>query len=131
MNARRKRILVLDASEQVLINLERQLEEQGFDTTTTWDMRDALDCLGQRHYDLLLIGEHPPAVDAGEILRQLQYQRLNTPTMVLLPELYPFEPEYFFSLGASDVVPEWQYADVLDRVKAWFSVRTKAAGAGS
>jgi DNA-binding NtrC family response regulator len=131
MNARPKRILVLDASEHVLINLERLLEEKGFDTTTTWDMHDALEGLARRHYDLLLVGEHPPAVDAGEILRQLQYKRLNTPTLVLLPEVYPFEPEYLYSLGACEVLAEWQYSEVVEHVIARFAARTRAAAANS
>jgi DNA-binding NarL/FixJ family response regulator len=129
MNTRCKRILVLHANEQVLMNLERLLEENGFDTTTTWDMRDALHRLGQSHYDLLVIGEHPPAVDTAAILRQLHGKGLETPTVVLLPELYPFEPEYFYSLGASEVIADWQYKDVIEHALARFAARARAVGA--
>ena len=42
MTTQRKKILVADCHEDVLIVLERLLEDAGFDTTTVWTARDLL-----------------------------------------------------------------------------------------
>jgi hypothetical protein len=39
MNPTRKRILLADCHEDVLINLEKLLEDAGFETTTAWTAR--------------------------------------------------------------------------------------------
>ena len=130
MSARRKRILVLDASEFVLMNLERVLENSEFDTTTTWDMQEALRLLGERRFDLLLVGEHPPEVDAAEMLRQLQYNRLSAPAIILLPEVYPFAPEYFYSLGAAEVISKWHYGELAQHLQQRWAAPARAAAAG-
>ncbi len=42
MKTSRKKVLVADCHEEVLIALEKMLEDAGFDTTTVWTARDAL-----------------------------------------------------------------------------------------
>lgn len=129
MNARRKRILVLHHDEQVLMNLERVLEDRGFDTTTTWDGSEALRMLGGRSYDLLLVGDHSPALDAGEMLREMQYSRINAPCIVLRPRPDPFVDDYLYSLGALDVLTGWSDESVADRLEQHFAMRTRTAAA--
>ena len=45
---RRTRILVVDNDEDVLISLERVLEENGYDTVTTWSVPDGMDLAASR-----------------------------------------------------------------------------------
>lgn len=66
------RILVLDVDERTLIRLEQVLEEAGFDTTTTWDISEALLLLERACFDLIVVGDHPPEIDAYGMLCQPQ-----------------------------------------------------------
>ncbi len=127
MNAYHNRLLVLDTDEQVLIELERLLQQEGYDATTTWDTGEALALARSRHFDLLLVGDHPPEISASEILRQLQCGRVSLPCVVLLGENNLFDPEFFYSLGARGVVNSRRPEDVL----LWLEVRYSAVRAAA
>ena len=112
----RKKVLILDCDADYLITLERYLEEGGFDTTSTWDACEAMALLGSRQFNALLVGEHPPEVKSGEILRGLRSRR-SVPCIVLhAAARHPFEPQYLSSLGAYAVIPKQQMKEVMDNV---------------
>ena len=104
LNNHRKRILVIHWDEDELISIEHLLENEGFETTTTWDLREGVNLLRDRHFDLVLVADHVPACDAGEVLRKLQS---GTPCIVLRNGTHS-DPEYFFALGASKVLFPWE-----------------------
>ena len=60
MNPSRKKILVADCHEDVLIILERLLEDAGFDTTTVWTAKEALTLLDSHAFDLVLVNKYLP-----------------------------------------------------------------------
>lgn len=130
MTARRQCILVLASDEDLLIDLQRFLEDLGFDTSTTWDWSEALNLVRARHYDLLLIAEHPPEVSAAEFLRELQCGPGSVPCLVLQRTPGPFSEQYFCSLGASGVVAVGgRYEEIGRRVQEWFGANRVAAAA--
>jgi CheY-like chemotaxis protein len=100
----RPSILIADYDEDVLLRLEHLLETAGFDTTVTWCAREIQRLLQQRAYDLVVIGHYPPNIDAARILRQVTGE--TGPACIVLhhPERFPFDAEYFYSLGASAVL---------------------------
>ncbi len=105
MTGQRGSALILDIDETVLIGLERLLEDDGVQTTTTWDAREALALLRARHYDVVLLAEHPPEINCKQFLRQLRAGGVRTPTVVLQSApLHPFETRYLESLDACAVV---------------------------
>jgi len=56
------KILIVDDDEQVLIELERLLESEGYSTATAWGGREALAYTEQMQFDVLLVDEdlvHP------------------------------------------------------------------------
>jgi CheY-like chemotaxis protein len=86
----RERILVLDIDEQLLVELEGLLENQGFETTTTWEYREALQLLQSHEFDFVLVGDHPPDIDPSELLKQLHAMQSSPPCIVLRsPNLEP------------------------------------------
>jgi len=118
MDGLRKKILILDHDERVLINLESVLESAGFETTTTWDMQEALTLLNCRDFDLLLLGDHPPQVKCAELLKGLRCQQSRAPCIVLhAAARYPFEDQYLRWLGAYAVLPKWKYRDLVARIQ--------------
>jgi CheY-like chemotaxis protein len=113
MSTHRKRILIVHWDEDELISLEHLLENQGFETTTTWDLQEGLKLLRSRHFDLVLAADHEPHLDAGEVLRALQSQ---TPCIVLRNGGHG-DPEYFLALGAKAVLFAWERESITNYVR--------------
>jgi DNA-binding NtrC family response regulator len=66
------RILIVDDDEGVLIEPERLLEGEGYNTVTAWSAREAM-ALGKRHqFHLLLVDEHLADIDGPTLFHQLQ-----------------------------------------------------------
>ena len=53
MNIQRKHILIADSDEQSLIELERLLQDEGFETTTAWNTSDTVELLHRGQFDLV------------------------------------------------------------------------------
>ena len=115
----RPSILITDNDEHVLLRLEHLLETAGFDTTVTWRVDEAHQLLRQRSYDLIVVGHYPPNLDAARILRQVGAQ--GRPACIVLhpPERFPFDAEYFYSLGAHAVLSRWG-PELAERVRQLF-----------
>ena len=78
-----RRVLVLDFDPITLIALEQLLEEAGFGTTTTWSMHEACYCLEQERFDLVVVGDHLPQIDAVVIVRHLENLHRRVPCIVM------------------------------------------------
>ncbi len=115
----RKRILIVDNDEDVLINLERALEEHDCETVTAWDLPEALETLAGDGFDLLLIGDHPPELNCERLLKQLNRANLGVPVVVMhSAERYPFSEAYLRYLGAMGVACKWNAEAVLEQVES-------------
>lgn len=67
-----KRILVVDDDENIL-SLERTiLEQKGFDVTTAGGGAEALQLLGERTFDLVLLDVMMPEVDGFTVCRRIK-----------------------------------------------------------
>jgi CheY-like chemotaxis protein len=114
-----RRILVVDHDEDVLLRLEHLLETAGFETTVAWRLDEVRHRLDRDSFDLLVIGHHPPSLDAGRVL-QLANGSQRPPCIVLHPpERFPCDAEYFYSLGAHAVLSKWG-PEVAERVRQLF-----------
>ncbi len=112
------RVLVLNNDPEMLIALEHILEGEGFDTTTTWDAREAFALLNSRHFDVLLVGEHPPEVKSSDLLKRLPANQRRLVFIVLASDArHPFEAEYLCALGAHAVIPKWKHKRIVDTVR--------------
>jgi hypothetical protein len=80
---RRTTVLVLDFDQDLLITLERVLEDSGFSTTTTWDVREGRTLMQCGCYDFFVIGNRPPELDAEVLLGDLRGQGLRFGSFVL------------------------------------------------
>src|SRR5439155_15555861 len=56
----RHRVLVVDDDESVLTLLNQLLEEAGYETTTAWGGREAIEILRQSVFDLVLLDDYLP-----------------------------------------------------------------------
>jgi len=123
--AMQTRILVVDDDEDVLIRLEHMLETAGFETTITWRLDEVCHRLDRDNFDLVVIGHHPPHLDAGRVL-QLADGNQRPPCIVLHPpERFPCDAKYFYSLGAHAVLSKWG-PEVAERVRQLFPAKATA-----
>jgi ActR/RegA family two-component response regulator len=61
-------VLIVDNDEFALIELERVLEGAGFNTTTTWDVGEAVQLANTTDYDCILVGECFSGGNAEQLL---------------------------------------------------------------
>ena len=114
MNQQRTCILICDSDAETLISLEQLLEDAGFDTTTTWDASGVTRLLQAERFGLVLIGNHPPQMDAEIILRDPQVSGI--PCLVLDSDLSNCNLDRLHSLGAIAVVPRRSHAFILKQI---------------
>jgi DNA-binding NtrC family response regulator len=117
MKTPRKKVLVADCHEEVLIALEKMLEDAGFETTTVWTARDALKLVASQVFDLVLINEYLPDAECEDMLKALQRRGRRTPCIVMqpsAPEITDFS--HLESLGATGVVYKYAYRHIVEVV---------------
>jgi len=130
MKAQRKKILVADCHEDVLIVLEKLLEDAGFDTTTVWTARDALNLVDSHVFDLVLVNRHLPDLECEEMLRQLRKRGAAVDCVVMSPS--PPDMTDFASLealGARDIVCKHAYRQVVETVSECLACDRKTLSA--
>lgn len=120
---RRKRILIVDNDEDVLIALERVLEQAGYDTVIAWDLPEGLEIIGSKaDFDLLLIGDHPPELNCERVLKLLRRKEVKVPCLVMHSTArHPFSEPYLRYLGASGIACKWSDKQVVEEVQKCFA----------
>jgi DNA-binding response OmpR family regulator len=118
MKPSRKRILIADCHEDILIILERLLEDAGFDTTTVWTAKEALKLADSHAFDLILINEYLPDAECEDVLKALQRKGEQIPCIVMqpsAPEIVDFTR--FEALGAKDIVCKHCFRQIVEIVR--------------
>lgn len=118
MNAQRKKVLVADCDGDVLIVLEKLLEDAGFDTTTVWTAKDALRLVDSHAFDLVVVNEYLPDAGCEEVVKALRQREKSIPCIIM----HPGAPEFFdFSrleaLGAKDIVCKRCFRKIVELVR--------------
>lgn len=115
MNTQRKKILIADCHEEILITLQKLLEDAGFDTTTVWTAKDFVQSLYSGAFDLVLINEYLPDARCEELLHRLDEQQL--PCIFLQPRASTssdFTAQV--ALAERDVVCKYDYKEIVELV---------------
>ena len=129
---KRRRALLVDTDPHTLITLQHALEEADIDATVTWDEIETCQLIGTAPFDLILVGDHPPELNAAAILDDLSLRGTCPPVLILRGILGAKDVEYFRRLGAVGVVPKGDAGAVLEQVtKALVLVQIKANAANA
>ena len=111
-----RRVLILDTDPDTLVSLQHVLEQAEIDTTITWDEMEACQLLGTGHFNLILIGDHPPELDAAAILDDLSLRGTCPSVLILRAVISENDVKYFHRLGAIGVISKRDPLAVLDQV---------------
>lgn len=117
MNASSRRVLVVDTDPDTLISLQYVLAEANFDCTVTWDEAEACTLLENADFDLVLIGDHPPELNAAAVLNHIRSRAASSGALILSGITGDKDTEYFHQLGATGVAPRRNPLAVLEQVK--------------
>ena len=115
MKVPRKKVVVADGNEEVLIALEKILEETGFDTTAVLTAGEVLKLVDSRMLDLILVNEYLPDAECEDLLKALRTRGERVPCIVM----QPCAPEMadisrLQALGARHIVYKYGYQQILD-----------------
>jgi two-component system cell cycle sensor histidine kinase PleC len=127
MKTPRKKVLVADCHEEVLIALEKMLEDAGFDTTTVWTARDALKLVESQVFDLVLVNEYLPDAECEDLLKALRKRNAQIPCIVMQPsavEITDFTG--LQALGARNLVCKYAYRQIVEVVSECLACDEKA-----
>ena len=102
--AAKKRILVIDDDDQVLISLECLLENEGYQTTTAWSGQEGLALLRSNAFDLVLLDDYLRDVDHEEIFGEIRAMAVQPLVILTESSLMPEARRYFINLGATAIV---------------------------
>jgi len=121
------RVLILDCDLHTLISLQHALEEVEIHATITWEEAEACQLLETSHFDLILIGDHPPELSAAAVVDDFSFRGTCPSVLILRAVVSEKDAEYFRTLGAIGVVSKLDPVAVLDQVtKALAPMQFKA-----
>ena len=80
------------------------------------DEQEACQLLGAASFGLLLIGDHPPELDAAAILQDLSFRGTCPPALILRNIVREGEKEYFRRIGAMEVLPKRDLRAIIELV---------------
>lgn len=112
-----KRILILDNDEDVLVALERVLEDENYATVTAVSHQEAWRMLSKDTFDLLVLDDHLSDKNAIEVLSELRSSGM-TPLVVVTyhRDLPAHQRAQLRSLGASALVNKCAHAELVEIV---------------
>ena len=117
MKSVRKKVLVADRHEEVLIALEKMLEDAGFDTTTAWTARETLALVDSQVFDLVLVNEYLPDPECEDLLKALQKRGAQIPCIVMQPSAPAItDLAALQALGTHHVVCKHAYRQIVEIV---------------
>jgi DNA-binding response OmpR family regulator len=105
------RILMLDYDQDTLMTLEQILQDAGFYTTTTRNPGEAKRLLEGNYFDLLILGDHPPLLEAAKILRDVQR---GCGACVILSDNFGSQVKEFAGLGVLAVISRLDHAHIVE-----------------
>ena len=117
MTMHRRKILIADCDEHVLINLERLLEDAGYDTATAWNAKEFRHLVNSRVFDLVLLNEYLPNAEYEDLLQTLQEVNRLAHCIVLKPKVRSCHDSSEHYSRTCDIVCKYAYPQIVDMVQ--------------
>lgn len=114
-------ILIVDDEPNIVLSLEFLMKKEGYGFRTARDGIAALNALGEKIPDLILLDVMMPGKDGFEVLREVRTRSAwkNIPVLMLTAKGRDVEREKGLSLGADAYVTKpFSTAELVDKVKA-------------
>lgn len=120
--APKKRILVIDDDERVLISLEFLLETEGYDTATAWSGQEGLELLRTQKFDMVLLDDYLWDIKNEEIVKEIRRMEIQPLVMLTKSRPVPEAEKNYADFGACAIVEKWAPSDeILAEVRKCFA----------
>ncbi|KHF41045.1 response regulator transcription factor [Halalkalibacter okhensis] len=114
-----QRLLIVDDEESIVMLLQFNLEQAGFDVTTAMDGAKALELATNEPFDLLVLDLMLPEMDGLDVCKQLRQNKVTTPILMLTAKDDEFDKVLGLELGADDYMTKpFSPREVVARVRA-------------
>src|SRR5215831_17059472 len=130
MNAESSSILIVDDEELNSEGLARRLQRHGYAVTLAKSGREAIELLGQRHFDLVLLDIMMPGMNGLEVLKFLRRvdSLFDLPIIMVTAKGESEDMVEALELGANDYVTKpLDFPVVLARVRTQLALRRAIA----
>jgi len=116
---RRRRVLVVEDDEALMLGLEENLKYAGYEVLTARDGETGLETATSHKPDLILLDVMLPGISGYEVCRTLRDEGLTMPVIMLTARKDEFDKVYGFDVGADDYVTKpFGIRELLARVNA-------------
>jgi CheY-like chemotaxis protein len=119
VNIARPRVVVADPDPETSALLARQLEWAGYDVTTAFNGRDALDVIGRMRPAAVVLEVTMEVLNGYEVVRHMREDPRSqlTPVVMISARAGKLDRDFAFTVGADDYVKKpFRSADLVARV---------------
>ena len=115
----KRRVLVVEDDEALLLGLEENLKYEGYEVYTAKDGADALEQAAAHAPELILLDVMLPRMSGYEVCRTLRDKGCTMPIIMLTARQDEFDKLHGFEMGADDYVTKpFSIKELLARVRA-------------
>ncbi len=111
----KQKILVVDHNSDLLIVLEKFLEDAGYETTTTWNSREALSLIDSLPFAAVIVGLK--SARRSEIVRRLRQRKEDSLCIVLDRPECQLEREELHAMAVHAVISKWNLKEVVETLR--------------
>ncbi|MBZ5688739.1 MAG: response regulator [Acidobacteriia bacterium] len=121
-------ILIVDNDEDVLVNLERVLEDQGYPTATAINYEQAFTQLSQRTFDLLILDDYLSDRDSIQVMVDLRCSEVVPRFVVVTYHRCPSRGEQarLQVLGVRALINKLAHDDLTQAVRAMLDLQEQS-----
>ena len=127
----RRRILVVEDEDSLVVTLRDRLQSEGYDVEVAFDGDAAVDLGVQPRFDLIILDVSLPRKNGFDVCRDLRARRVQTPVLMLTARGQVVDRVVGLKLGADDYLTKpFDMSELLARIEALLRrARTAAASA--
>ena len=115
----RSKVLLVDSDPDLLIVLEKFLEDAGYDTSTTWDGAEATSWIESQFFAAVVVGEHLRKVRSADLLHKLRDKNQATVCIVLSgPRHRVHKEDELYAMGVRAIVSRWDLKELVETLQA-------------
>lgn len=116
-----KKVLIVDDEQSILMLLEYNLAQAGYDVVTAMDGKKAYKLIQKEAFDFIILDVMLPGMDGMDVCRRVRQDRIKTPILMLTAKDDEYDKIIGLELGADDYMTKpFSPREVLARIKAIF-----------
>lgn len=114
-----KKILVVDDEQSILMLLEYNLTQAGYQVVTAEDGKTAYKLIKKEDFDFIILDIMLPKMDGMDVCRRVRQEKIETPILMLTAKDDEYDKIIGLELGADDYMTKpFSPREVIARIKA-------------